>query len=90
MKSNYNYYEFRLSTDFDLLFATPAIRGLHDSRCTYPWYLKVKFIGSNRVGKSVHQGIFTADILSTTVYWWTKFKPNNIPIVVRKGSEYEV
>lgn len=89
MKSNYNYYEFRLPTEFDLLFATPVVKELHDSRRTCPWYLKVKFTGSNRVGKSVHQGIFTADILSATGYWWTKFKPNNIPIVIKKGTEYD-
>lgn len=90
MKSSYNYYEFRLPTEFDLLSATPEIKGLNDSRRTCPWYLKVKFIGSNKVGKSVHQGIFTADILSATGYWWTEYRPSNIPILVEKGLEYEV
>ena len=90
MKSNYNYYEFRLPTGLDTLLSTPPIKGLSDSRRSYPWYLKVKFVDGFRTGKSVHQGIFSADILSTTVYWWTKHEPSNIPILVKKGSEYVV
>ena len=90
MKSKYNYYEFRLPTGLDTLSATPEIKGLQDSRRTYPWYLKIKFEDGFRLGKSVHQGIFNVDILSTTGYWWIKYKPNNIPILVRKGSEYAI
>ena len=89
MKSMYNYYEYRKPTVADRMNIRPSIYKGHDTRLDYPWYFRVSLDDGYLVGSSVHQALFSADILSSTGYYWNKLTPKYIPILVRKGTEFD-
>ena len=88
MKSKYNYYEYRLATENDNILLAPPISS-EDHRLQYPYYFKVEFKNDCKIGYGVSMGRFSAEVLSCTGYWRNKYKVDNIPFILRKGTEYD-